>query len=1096
MLKLTNLLVINLLFMGLISHTSSAQTNQSSNLRITELRCEQRSEPLNVDTDKPRFSWILESDQRGAGQSAFELMAATSADLLASERADLWKSGKQTSGESHLIEFAGSPLKSNQQVFWTVRVWDENGHPTPWSKPSRFWTAILDKSDWKAQWIGSGAGTNGTSVALEMAKWIWSSETTTTERGLPAVPANEVRWLDHAFDLATTSEIASATLTIAADNEGRAYINGTFLGQTKEWEQALQLDVLKHLKPGQNHLAALVKNGGDKPNAAAVAALLSISYKDGSTTNIVTNDSWQVSPAFKSAYWRKPETIPEGHGSGKPGWHSARVVRNWGEGPWQASGVQTDVGPRPIFRKEFNSPKKVVRAVAHVCGLGHHKFFVNGKSVSDNFLEPAWAQYPKTCFYSSYDITPLVKQGPNAFGVMLANGFYNTAGDRRINGNRVQRPLTLLVQAHVEYEDGTVDVVTTDGSWKWRNGPWLHTSILGGVDYDARELADGWASAGLDDKEWTPAQLMKPEHGELVAAIAPPLREFEVLKPISVTEPEKGHYVYDFGQNASAAPRIRVKGKAGSRIRLDYAEQRHGATPGSNDGKGRINQSGVRSPNYVEYILRGDPAGEQWFPDLFYSGYNYMELTGGVPAGFPNPQGLPVLEELVSVHVRSSAETVGTFRCSDPMYEKIDRMVEWSVRSNLAHVLTDCPHREKMGWLEVIHLMWPSIASRYDLADFGAKVAKDVRDSQYPDGKIPTVAPAYPTFDGGFQYTPEWGAAGVFIPWYTYQWYGDKRVLESNYDCMRAFVEFMHRTSKDLVPIAGLGDWYDYGHGEPLGPSRFTPTELSAMATFGDCSRVLTSAAKVLGRSDDAAKYEKLAQDIRESFNKHWRVRAGEYKNNGSPQTANAMAVVTKQVPESETSAAIQTIIADMRKRDWQQTAGDVGFHYLVRALADNGGSDAIFKMLARTELGSYQFLANANWTALPESWNAESAYSMNHCMLGHIQEWFAQDLGGIKPNPESVAFKKFYLAPVIDGPITSAGVTQKTPYGKIECSWSRTGDTVTVKAHIPVNSEAHLRPSVPLLDLTPSTDLIKNADGTYRLVSGSYQLSGRIGEM
>ncbi|MGI8905197.1 MAG: family 78 glycoside hydrolase catalytic domain [Candidatus Sumerlaeaceae bacterium] len=1055
----------------LMNQTPVSAQPTGAGLSVTQLRCENLPEPINIDTPKPRFSWVLTSTERAQRQSAYQLLAASSRELLEPGKADLWDSGRISSDQSILVEYAGKPLRSDQQVFWTVRVWDARGAQAAAAEPASFTTALLQPSEWSAKWIGSGDETAITSVPMERASWIWAQEPEPAQGKLPQVGEGVTCTFVREFTLPSAS-ITSAVMTASADNSGRLFLNNRDMGEIPDWEQARQFTVTEQLKPGaSNTVRITATNGGDHPNPAGLVGLLYVRFADGTTTQIATDSSWRVSID-----------------GGKASPSAARVLGPWGMKPWERATVTAAVGPRPIFRKQFALAKPIRRAVVHICGLGHHKLFVNGKPAADTFLDPPWAEYRKTAFYNTYDITSHVRQGDNAFGVMLANGFFNTAGDRRINGNHASRPLSLIVQARVEYTDGTTDVVQTDDTWQCRPGPYTHTAILGGADYDARQLPNGWASAGAQSNGWSNAALSVKPQWLLSAAISPSLRTFEEFQPASITEPAPGHYVYDFGQNASAAPRLRVKGPAGSKVRLTYSEQRQGSKDAHNDGKGLADQSGIRSPNYLEYTLRGGEE-ESWFSDLYYSGYQYMEVTGAVPNGWPNPENKPVLLDLKSVHVRSGAPTVGTFNCSDPMYEKIDRMVDWSVRSNLSHVLTDCPHREKMGWLEVIHLMWPSIASRYDLARFGPKVARDIRDAQQPSGEIFTVAPAYPDgFPGGFQYTPEWGASGVLIPWYTYVWYGDRRVLVENYDCMHRFVDYMSSTAKDYVPVAGLGDWYDYGHGQELGASRFTPTDLTAMCIYADCAGRVSQAAGVLGRSDDERKYRELTDKIRESFNRHFQVTAGEYKNNGSPQTANAMALVTGMVSREKTSATVERIVGDMQKRGWQQTAGDVGFHYLVRALADGHRHDALFKMLARTELGSYQFLANAGWTALPESWNAYRHYSMNHCMLGHIQEWFSQDLAGIAPDEsgtsDSVGFKHFHLRPVVDGPITSATAALQSPYGEIRCSWVRVSTTyssrVFINATVPVNTRATLH--------LPSVDANKLLESG-RPVGGQYEV-------
>lgn len=738
--------------------------------------------------------------------------------------------------------------------------------------------------------------------------------------------------------------------------------------------------------------------------------------------------------------------------------------------------------PLPIFRREFDVRRTVRQATLHVCGLGQHDLYLNGESVGQQFLDPPWSEYEKTCFYASHDVTAELRPGRHTLGIVLGKGWLHNAGNRRVHGRVFDRPLALIAQLDVLYDNGTTESVTSDPSWKWTEGPITHDAIVAGTDYDARRLPAGWWETGFDDSQWQPAVAGAGPGGRLTARMSPPLQTYKRFSPRSVRQVEPGVFFYDFGQNASAVPFLRVSGPEGKSVRILYAEQRHGSTPGRNDGKGRVNPAGIGSPaaSYLQYTLKGG-GEESWLPRTFYTGFQYLEVTGAVPEGHPNPQNLPVIHELTSVHVRSSAEPAGTFACSNSLINDIDRMIDWAVRSNMSHVLTDCPHREKLGWLEVSYLMGPSIAFRYDWSGFGPKIARDIRDTQAPDGAIYTIAPDYGGFVDGFRYTPEWGAAGVHVPWLVWRWYGDRRVLEENFNCMKRFVDYMRDTSTDLVPKAGLGDWYDYGHGEPLGPSRFTPTDLTAMATFHDCARVVAQAAGVLGRTEDEKAYDALARQVAEAFNRKYFNGEDEYSNSGSCQTANAIALCSGLVEPSRRPAVLARTVEDLQSRNWQQTSGDVGHVYLIRALAEGGHHAALFNVLNRTELGSYGHLARNGWSSLPEAWNAHSGSSMNHCMLGHIQEWLHQWVGGIQPGEDSVAFKTFTIRPEPVGDLTSASATHLSPYGLVESSWKLEDDQFHLEVTVPPNTTARVHfPTGP--DIHESSMKAAEAEGIRQL--------------
>jgi len=1092
--------ILGTLWLTAFAGVVAAEAQELSDLRPVELRCEYATDPLGVDMPNPRLFWKLQSKVRGQCQSAYQVLVASSQSRLAGGEGDLWDSGKTVSSETIHVVYRGKPLQSSQQVFWKVRVWDKDERPSPWSGPACWTMGVLRPQDWRGRWITRDAGDP---VNLVGASWIWYPEPAWSGAGdtvePPNVPVGAERWFQRSFDV-PARVVRRALLVASIDNAGEIWLNGRSVAKLTAWENAHVLDVTRWIRKGANLLAVRAENGGTGPNAAGLIARLALEFDNGQKLDIVTDRSWRSTQRPANESWTS-----EPANTGTP----AVVLAAWGQGPWN-NGVRivTD-GGLPLFRKPFELSRPLRRAVVHVCGLGHYDLFLDGRKVGARFLDPAWSVFEKTAYYSTFDITDALRHGErHVLGVMLGKGFYNTAGDRRVHGVSADRPLKLILQAHLIFADGGETFVVSDGSWKTADGPITHSAILGGEDYDARRLPVGWDRPGFSDAAWAAAVETDGPGGELVASYAPPMKKHDVFTPVGIDEPQPGVFVYDFGQNASAVPRLRVRGKPGQTLRLTPAEQRHGMSPRCNNGRGPVNPAGVGRPNYWQYTLRGD-GPECWSPQFAYSGFQYLQLEGAVPTGRPNPEGRAVVEELVSVHVRSDAPAVGHFECSNPLFNDIDRIIGWAVRSNLAHVLTDCPHREKLGWLEVAYLMGPSIAGRYDVARFYSKVSRDCADSQASNGMVPTVAPAYPAFSGGFAYTPEWGAAAVIIPWQVYQRYGDRDILVANYSAMKGFVDYMRDTAEELVPRAGLGDWYDYGHGQPVGASRFTPVELSATATFYRCARVVADTARVLACNEDRRRYEELATDIARAFNARYFDGAAEYKNLGSPQTANSMALILGIVPAEREAAALQCVVQDIRRRGNQQTAGDIGFWYLLQTLAEYGRSDVIYDMAARTEMGSYGFIVRNGWTSMPEAWDANTGASMNHCMLGHIQEWFMGWVAGIRPDPAAPGFRRFIIQPHPVGALTWARGEYDSIRGKISAAWKRSDDGAFVLSlTVPPNTTAivHL-PAARLEDVTESGKPAGHADGVrflreapeairFQVEAGAYEFVARSGRV
>jgi len=1040
---------------------------------VTDLRCEHQVNPLGIDCKAPRLSWQLDTKERGAQQVAYQVLVASTPELLAQHQGDLWDSGKVASDQACQVEYSGKPLVSHQSCFWKVKAWQAGQPQAQWSQPAKWTTAFLSPDEWRAQWIAMPSPPKYQAPNLEGAKWIWDLRDGETIETMAPGPCH----LSRTFSLPKGATVESAQLMVTADNSATIKVNGKVVAETADWKHGKIVDVKDQLITGENTLKILAVNGTDRPSPAGMICSLSVMLGNRKIHRVVSDKQWSV--ADVDVYKAATEIAP------------------WQNGPWgKQVGFKLieQVQGLPVFRKSFAINAGLKKALVNVAGLGHYELFVNGQKAGDRFLDAPWSAYEKTAYYSSYDITDLLREGENEFRIMLGKGFYNTQGDRRVHGVKEAGQLMAILEARMEYADGNTVAVITDNTWDAASGPILHSAILAGSDYDAR-LAEPVA--------WLKAKETKAE-AVLRASESPAMKTFERLMPVKpAEEPEPSVFVYDFGQNLSAIPWITVRGKKGQTVRLTPAEQRHGQTDRHNNGTGRVNQAGVGAPNYYEYTLGGE-SSESWAPQFTYGGFQYLEVTGAVPAGHPNPKNLPVIEEIKSVHVRSSARSVGAFSCSNPLFGKIDKSIDRAVRSNLAHVLTDCPTREKLGWLEVSYLMGPSISRRYDLSRLFAKVTRDIRDSQGEDGAIYTVAPNYPNFRNAFRYTPEWGAAGVILPWQLYRWYGDQRVLQENLPAMKRFVDYMKNTSTDLVPKAGLGDWYDYGHGKGSGAAKFTPATLTAMATFYRCADIVSKTAAVLGDQKDAETYRKLAAEIRTKFNAKFYTGNGQYKNHGSCQTANAMALVTGLCEPENEQTVLAAILADLKKRGYQQTAGDVGFHYLVEALGRNSCDETVSKVLNRRDEGSYGFIIDRGWSALPEAWDANTHASMNHCMLGHAQQWFYINVLGIQQSEDSAGFRKLVIKPALVSGLEWAKGHYDSVQGRISVEWKKKGSRLTMDVTIPANTTATVYvPAKDVASVTESGNPASQSEGVkflrmeqdravLEVASGSYEFEAR----
>jgi hypothetical protein len=688
----------------------------------------------------------------------------------------------------------------------------------------------------------------------------------------------------------------------------------------------------------------------------------------------------------------------------------------------------------PLVRREFTLASRPGKATLRIVGLGDYDVRVNGVRLAQTGINQPWSQYEKTIYYRDFDITPHVRAGANCVGVMLFNSFWHNpnppAGRYNKEGPQREAAEPLLLRAEIFWEasDGTVQRVGTDADWRATDGPVVFSHIFAGEDFDAGRVAKGWDEPGFDDRAWAKVRIAKAPDASLVPQRWPAFQPYETFDPQFVKEVSPGVYSYIFPQNSSAQLRVELKGgKPGDRIAFRCGEHKN--------AENRL--CGTYDVG-CSVVTNGQPLTHQWLS--FYLGMQFVEVSGAVPAGAANPQGLPEVVSLQLVHVRTGNPPAGSFTCSRDLFNNTHQMIDWAIRSNSSHVLSDCPHREKLGWLECSYLLAPSFQYRYECRDWFDKILGDIRDAQEPTGRVLTVAPSYPAgrFPGAFNWTVEWGAAAVLLPWKQYVWNGDLQTLQDNYDMMRRFTDCVQQESQDGLAPGGLGDWYDYGHGQPPGPSRFTPTQLSATATWALCALTVSRAAELLGKQDEATRYRALHAQIAADFQRHFRDPAtGKLKHLGSPQCANAMALCAEIVPEADRNMLVEDIIADLEARGWQQTAGDVGHVYVIRALAEAGRSDILHQVYGREGTGSYGGILKKGLTSLPETWDAmmDGYQSLNHCMLGHVIEWYYGYVGGIRQKPGTAGWSDVVIAPSI-GLLSSCEVSVKTPRGEYVSKW------------------------------------------------------------
>jgi alpha-L-rhamnosidase len=749
--------------------------------------------------------------------------------------------------------------------------------------------------------------------------------------------------------------------------------------------------------------------------------------------------SWQMGllneKDWANAKWVAYESLPDSlkivpaeHGNGK---------REWGKRP--------DV--LPLFRKSFAVSKKIKQATAFVCGLGQFEMSINGKKAGDHFLDPGWTKFDRLALYVSFDITGYLNNGNNAVGVILGNGFFYIPGERYRKMTGAYGYPKMITRILIEYADGSSENIVSDEKWRTAPSPITYSSIYGGENYDATMEQQGWDEPGFNDAGWKNAVLTSAH--PLSSQTAEPVKVMKEFEPVDVREIKKNVWVYDMGQNMSGIPQIFVAGNNGDTIRITTGELLK--------EDGTVNQRATGSPSYYQYILKGS-IEEAWAPRFSYYGFRYVQVDLLPNKKNETAAAITKIQTVKALHTRNSAEEVGSFNCSNELFNKINKLIKWSVNSNMQSLFTDCPHRERLGWQEQLHLMGTAIQYNYDILTLAKKMTADIRIEQNKNGLVPSTVPEYTEMhfaNGYFRDSPEWGSNAILFPWSLYQWYGDKEELVNNYSTMQKYMDYLRTKDSSHLLMYGLSDWYDHGPNRP-GFSQLTPMGLTATAYYYNDLIVIKKIATILGKQNDAVKYGQWADTVKLAFNKMYFHPETKQYGSGS-QTSNAIAISMGLVNEKDKKAVVENIVKDIQERNYGLTSGDIGFHYLLQVLTGAGRNDIIFAMNNRTDVPGYGYQLAKGATALTESWQALPNVSNNHLMLGHIMQWFYEGLAGISQAENSVGYKNIIIRPQIVGDLTHASASFQSPYGEIRSAWKKTGSHFELKATVPANTTAKI---------------------------------------
>ena len=715
---------------------------------------------------------------------------------------------------------------------------------------------------------------------------------------------------------------------------------------------------------------------------------------------------------------------------------------NW-TGNWISDGANINALPAALFRKLFAVPKKMRSARAYIAAAGLYELFINGKKVGDHRLDPMYTRFDRRTLYVSYDVTSWLREGGNAVGVVLGNGWYNHQSIAVWNFDRApwrNRPAFCL-DMRITYDDGTIQTVYTDDTWKTRSGPITFNSIYTGEHYDSRLELPGWNSPGFDDKEWRPAQLRAAPSKQIVSQLMHPIRNVEEVPAASIRKFSGSNYVVDLGRNIAGVTKVRLQGDSGTVVSLKHGERLY--------PDGHVDLSNIdvyyrpkdsADPFQTDVVILNGKGTVEFMPAFNYKGFQYVEVTSSKPLQLNK-------EDIRGYFMHSDVPAVGEINSSNALINKIWRATNNSYLSNLFGYPTDCPQREKNGWTGDGHFAVETGLYDFDGITIYEKWLADHRDEQQPNGVLPDIIPT-----GGWGYGKangtDWTSTIAIIPWNLYMFYGDSKALYDNYNNIKAYVDYVDKISPAGLTTFGRGDWVPVKSNSSL--------EFTSSIYFYVDANILAKAARLFRNQPDYNYYSSLAEKIKKAINNKYLNKEASIYASGV-QTELSMALQWGIVPEQYKKGVAENLARRVAADGMHLDVGVLGTKAILNALSDHDQAETAYKLAAQDTYPSWGWWIVNGATTLYENWNIQAArdISLNHMMFGEIGGWFFKGLGGIKPDERNPGFKNVLLQPNFVRGLEFFTASHTGPYGKIVSSWKRVGPSIQYTVVVPANSTA-----------------------------------------
>nr|WP_294895151.1 family 78 glycoside hydrolase catalytic domain [uncultured Pedobacter sp.] len=875
---------------------------------IQKVLIDYHESPIDVSNASPGISWILTSSKNNQMQLAYQILVATSKELLNSGKADIWDSGRKKSSQSSNIRLNGKTLMSNTDYWMKLTSWNENGKSAV--KIVAFSTAYLNPSDWKANWIGAES--------------------------------------EYPFT----------------------------------WEKA-SIEQRRAFNPD----------------------------------SLVANRS-------------------------------------------------------QLLRKEISIRKVIKRARVFASGLGLYELSINGQKIGDHVLSPAQTRYSDRVLYEVFDVKDKLREGTNAIGLQVGNGFYNPIKkylDWRMDFWGFPRA---ILQLEIEYEDGSKETVLSDKTWKVCYGPVIENSIYDGEHYDARLEQKGWNEPNFHDKSWKSVTIMQKPTKVMQAQTMAPQRVLKVMKVVNVWKIDENSSVYNIGQNLTGWTAIKLKGEKGSKVSIRYGED-------INTDHTLNAKSNRHALNTDVYILKGEGV-EYYEPRFTYHGYQYFEVTKE-----KNVQILDVEPKMVATDLPQNS-----FETDNPTINNIQNAIAWTQKSAMQGIPIPCTQRdERVAWLADAYVTADEAMLNFFAPDFYSKWLADIRLTQDTNGALPYVSPRRSQKEA-----TNWSCGYFWTIWDHYNNYGDKELLSSNYKAMQDYVTFLKNGSNNLIVKPDrYGDWLTPAQNDKdSGWKRGNP-ELSTTAMFYMCTAILEKTAKVLMKTTDAGKYGQLKEEIKTAFNKkYFDTKTANYKSESYDyQYVQAMPLYLGLTPDSLRERALDNLIYNIKvKRNGHFYAGILGVKYLYEMLMQQNRNDITYEMVTAKGYPGYDDMLQGRNT-LTETWGGGGSH--NQAMFGSIGAWFYRSLAGINTDSNAVGYERILIKPFFpEGGVNKVSAQLETQKGTIKSSWVKNNNEVSMELTIPANAKSVIYlPAVSAIVINGKVN--NNSEKGIVLGSGTYSLQFKI---